>query len=54
MAAMAQLAQTQQQMLQQKTSQRTRVDVAIYQEVKILTVFLKPLKLSCGYIEFNG
>ena len=39
MAAMAQLAQTQQQMLQQKTSQRTRVDVAIYQEVKTLTVF---------------
>ena len=30
-AAMAQLAQAQQQMLQQNTLQRTRVDLAIYQ-----------------------
>ena len=41
---MAQLAQAQQQMLQQNTSQRTHIDLAIYQEGEDIECFWKTLK----------
>ena len=40
-APMAQLAQAQQQMLQQNTLQKTRVDMAIYQEGEDIDTFLE-------------
>ena len=43
-AAMAQLAQAQQQMLQQNTLQRTHVDLAIYQEGEDIDTIWKHLK----------
>lgn len=43
-AAMDQLAQVQQQILQQNTSQRTRIDLAIYQEGEDIECFWKTLK----------
>ena len=45
-AAMAQLAQAKQHMLQQNTLQRTCVDMAIYQEGEDIDTFWKNLKVN--------